>query len=202
MIEFSDNVAWALFGTGDIAFCGCDEQDGSGRNYLAFQSHAPGAIGHEGDVDREFPIKDGWVPGSQAPCMVFEFQNVESIDSVIDGLIAHRATRFPTAAPRVSGGPLQYWSHGFENGSFEHHDTEAEARASAREWLQIARDRSGDSEVGWPEETGQISWGTVVESALVTVDEPWPEDDGPFARHIEHELRPLSKAQKEDSKDA
>lgn len=95
-IEIKEQITWALFGTGDIAFCGCQEKP-NGRHYLAFQSHIPGEIGHEDVVDRELPIKDGWIPGSGGPCIVLEFQKVASLDMVIDALVEHRILRFPDA---------------------------------------------------------------------------------------------------------
>lgn len=93
-IEVRENIAWAAFGTGDIAFCGCVEKTGD-RHYLAFQSCDPGKIGYGDEVDRETPMKDGWVPGSGGTCMVFEFANIESIDQVIAALQEHRTEKFP-----------------------------------------------------------------------------------------------------------
>lgn len=93
-IEITENVAWAVFGTGDIAFSGMHEETGD-RQYLAFQLCEPGKIGHEDDVGREFPIQDGWVPGSGGPCIALEFANIESIDQVIAALQEHRTKKFP-----------------------------------------------------------------------------------------------------------
>ena len=93
-LEIKGKVAWAQFGTGDIAFAGMAEENGD-RHYLAFQQYTPGAIGFEEDVDRELPIKDGWVPGSGGPCLAVEFANVKSLDLVIVALQDHRVARFP-----------------------------------------------------------------------------------------------------------
>ncbi len=96
-IKYHRKLTWALFGKGDIAFAGCKEKFGEKRHYLSFQQCAPGEIGHEDTVGREFPMKDGWVPGTGGACVVLEFEKVESLDVVIEALVEHRAERFPDA---------------------------------------------------------------------------------------------------------
>lgn len=109
-IEVTENVAWAVFGTGDVVFCSCAEKTGD-RQYLAFQSCEPGKIGYEDDVGREVQIKDGWVPGSGGPCIALEFANVESLDQVIAALQDHRAAKFPDAPLLETAAKANAWDH-------------------------------------------------------------------------------------------
>lgn len=85
------------FGDGDVALCPASETAGE-REYVLLQATEPGEVGLADDVGREFPIREGFVPGEAGTCVILEFASVEALDMLIHTLQAHRRQRFEGAA--------------------------------------------------------------------------------------------------------
>lgn len=83
----------------------------------------------------------------------------------------------------------QVWFSHDEQGDFQYHATAEEARAEAEKALGYCEDCAGDPDQGWPENTGQVCWGRVMQRAECISREPAPEGSR-FNETAEYALEP------------
>lgn len=88
-----NSLTHVLMDSGDIAMC--PATDTIGRKYVLLTQCDEGERGTAKDTGREFPVKDGHIPGENEPTVMLEFGEYGALQQLIETLWGHGREKFP-----------------------------------------------------------------------------------------------------------